>query len=274
MIVNLNYRPNIFKDKEIPSWKSSSAKPEVQLSQINSRTNLTVSFSEYEKDSELEEFFKNKRIALVGPSSHLQGSGDGELIDSYDIVCRVNKKTPDVNADDYGSRFDVLMGSFNFNDITECRRNKEFIEQYQYLIGAHVFMWDYYRAMEAMKFFDVPFHKVYDGYLLYLYKIIGTVPNTGTNSISILLNYDIEELYITGINFYNMGKYGKVYEDGHYKSCAQSGIINTAVGAELTAESLKSSLHNQDRQIDYFHKLVKTDERITLDGYLREHFGC
>ena len=32
----------------------------------------------------------NKRVAIVGPSTSLQGSDDGKLIDSFDLVCRPN----------------------------------------------------------------------------------------------------------------------------------------------------------------------------------------
>ena len=39
-------------------------------------------------------FLKNKRVALVGPASSVVGSQQQELLDSYDIVVRLNKAFP------------------------------------------------------------------------------------------------------------------------------------------------------------------------------------
>ena len=38
-----------------------------------------------------EEYFRDKSVVIVGPSPSLKGSGQGEYIDSFDIVVRVNK---------------------------------------------------------------------------------------------------------------------------------------------------------------------------------------
>ena len=38
-----------------------------------------------------EEYFVNKSVVIVGPSQSLKGSKQGEFIDSFDLVVRVNK---------------------------------------------------------------------------------------------------------------------------------------------------------------------------------------
>lgn len=68
----------------------------------NILTNYMVSFIETIKD---------KKVALVGPSSYLKGKNLGKEIDSYDIIIKINnfEKLP---AKDYGKKMDIL--SFNF----------------------------------------------------------------------------------------------------------------------------------------------------------------
>ena len=59
----------------------------------------------------INDLIKNKRVALVGPSSFLQGKQLGTLIDSYDVVIKINlfNKLSEV---DYGKKMDVLFTNF------------------------------------------------------------------------------------------------------------------------------------------------------------------
>ena len=59
--------------------------------------------------NKLQKLIVGKRIAVVGPSPHLEGSGMGEQIDSYDIICRLNELFPTGLEKDYGSRSDILF---------------------------------------------------------------------------------------------------------------------------------------------------------------------
>tara|TARA_Y100000590_G_scaffold32782_1_gene36012 strand:+ start:527 stop:1378 length:852 start_codon:yes stop_codon:yes gene_type:complete len=60
------------------------------------------------------DLIKNKRVALVGPSSSLLKQNYGSIIDSYDIVIRINKfhvliSKPEI----YGKRTDILYHNFS-----------------------------------------------------------------------------------------------------------------------------------------------------------------
>ena len=57
----------------------------------------------------LKSLIEGKRVAIVGPSPHLMGTKMGELIDSYDVVCRLNEIFPNGLEDDYGTRTDIAF---------------------------------------------------------------------------------------------------------------------------------------------------------------------
>jgi hypothetical protein len=69
-----------------------------------------INNSEKEENTNLENLIKDKRVIIVGPSSYLNDKKFGELVDSYDLVVRVNQglymssKYPE----NYGKRTDLL----------------------------------------------------------------------------------------------------------------------------------------------------------------------
>jgi len=79
---------------------------------------------DYSLDFEaMNSFFKNKRVAIVGPSKSLKGQKLGKTIDNYDIVCHLNRLPLINNTEDYGSRGDVLI-----NYCVPAQNNKQFIK--------------------------------------------------------------------------------------------------------------------------------------------------
>lgn len=60
------------------------------------------------------DLIKNKRVAIVGPSSSLVKQNLGPTIDSYDIVIRINKfKRLTSQPTDYGKKIDILYYNFH-----------------------------------------------------------------------------------------------------------------------------------------------------------------
>ena len=59
----------------------------------------------------LHEYLSGKRVAFVGPAPYLNGKGKGKLIDSYDVVVRIQPEIWDV--DDFGSRTDIIQSCLN-----------------------------------------------------------------------------------------------------------------------------------------------------------------
>jgi hypothetical protein len=64
-------------------------------------------------DKDLASFLKGKTVAFVGPAPYLKGQNKGELIDSHDIVVRIQHGIP--NEVDYGTRTDIIQSCLNKN---------------------------------------------------------------------------------------------------------------------------------------------------------------
>ena len=72
-------------------------------------------------------FFKNKSVVMVGPSSYLEGSKMGRIIDSFDVVVRINNIHDNFNEslnNDFGKRTDVVYfdGSIDDNRLESYLR--------------------------------------------------------------------------------------------------------------------------------------------------------
>ena len=57
------------------------------------------------------DLIKNKSIAIVGPSNFLNNKKMGKLIDSHDIVIKINRFEK-LSHDDYGNKVDILFCNF------------------------------------------------------------------------------------------------------------------------------------------------------------------
>lgn len=80
------------------------------------------------------ETIKDKKIALVGPSCYLKGKNLGKVIDSYDVVIKINNFEK-LSAKDYGNKVDIL--SFNF--YKQCPNESIKTRDTTLIIAAHSF---------------------------------------------------------------------------------------------------------------------------------------
>ena len=75
------------------------------------RNNPSLFAKNAKTNPDLWGYLKDKRVAFVGPASYLVGKGKGELIDSYDVVVRIQ---PEIwNTEDFGSRTDIVQSCLN-----------------------------------------------------------------------------------------------------------------------------------------------------------------
>jgi len=265
-------------DESTNPWDCSSPLPEQQLAQLKSM-GFVDDFKDYEKDNKLSKLIEGKRVAVVGPSPHLEGLGYGEKIDSYDVVIRLNQKfaIPESKYKDYGSKTDIMFGSFNHLNQGECDENKDYIKGLKLLVCPMLSMWDLHKQNSWFDSTEVPYHNVCDGHLFKIFKEVGTTCNTGFTAVIILLNYDIKELFVTGMTFFDMNKWGNVYFDEYYDSIKKAtGSTYGAWNSERHVDGLasRSDLHAQQPQIDYFKKIVDKyyPNLLSLDDYLTENF--
>ena len=292
----LDTKPDIFGipiQANTPTWRSSSPPPEQSFAQLRQfsgtrmakdRT-LVSNYTDYNYDEKFAELVKGKRIAYVCPSPHLRGKKMGKKLDSYDLVVRVNQNyhMDEEDWEDYGRRTDILMSCLNINklkaleetrDVREPPYEVSFMEALQYIICPQVSMWDVGRVDDFLESTGRPWHNACDGWVLKLFNEVGTVVNTGLIGVMTLLNYDIEEIYVTGMSFFNMNTFGKVYYNKYHDEALKQNRFNTTEDRHPTPDSLRMDIHHQEPQIDYFHRMIKYHylRKLTLDDYLLENF--
>ena len=85
----------------------------------------------------MKNIIENKRIAYVCPSPHLKGKGLGKLIDSYDLVVRINQsyEMPKSDWADYGSKTDIVINCFNEHKRTAISENTTFTNSLKHIIN-------------------------------------------------------------------------------------------------------------------------------------------
>lgn len=238
---------------------------------------------DYQLNKDLLSILKGKRVAIVGPSPHLMGHNIGELIDSYDIVCRVNEVHPTGYESDYGDRTDIVFHNCGGAFIDFFGRQlvaKSIISKYlKFVICPCVknngsdnnwSTWpdDYESGVVAnfrkINIFNIPFHWIGMKNYRQVYNLYSVEPNTGQVAILMLLKHQVEELFITGFSFYQQGD---MPSDAHRPGHTQLGRENIAVG---------NSSHSQNPQMQTFSQNILKDygERIVLDSVLNDLLQC
>ncbi len=250
-------------------WKSSSPRPELAVKEF-----IGYPYQEY-----LENLVKDKTVAFICPSPHLVGQKSGAFIDSHDVVVRAGNlgDIPETLHEDYGSRTDILVGSFNELEVEEAKRNIDFFKKLKYVLCSMVstdFIEKHTEFFQMLTDYGCKTENVDDRYLFDMFRDIGTIANCGLSGLVILLKYPIKSVYVTGMSFYNWGEYGKVYNDQYYDVVTNKSKLYTPNGSgTTTAEQARQDIHNQEAQITYFKHLCKTDSRILLDNYLKERIS-
>jgi len=165
--------------------------------------------------SSQKNYFKNKSVALVGPSPHLEGKSLGKLIDKYDIVVRINELgISKKNFKDYGKRSNVVFLTLNSGSISIY---KEMIDKYdlssidmlvhpRHLQNRNPFIENQINddVLELFKKLelDLDFYQVEFPSFIEVCKIFDCFPSTGSLAIYHLCHLEIKELFVCGFSFY------------------------------------------------------------------------
>jgi hypothetical protein len=221
---------------------------------------------------DLVSLFGDKRVVLVGPAPYLMGRGKGELIDSYDVVCRINTAGPIDSVEDYGYRTDVifhncncfLMGQFRKSLLRDTKRtsNVKCVIHPQDEFGS-----DGQNSIKCFndlnKEFNLPFYHVPKEFVdKFQFEGMTGPLNTGYISLLFLLYQNMKELFLTGFTFFQQGdKYKDIYYKEYYTN---DGFFQGA------PESFKGIGHNQTPQINYLKEVLLKDfeDKFVIDSYL------
>ena len=262
-------------EKKTPVWQSSPPPPENQLAHLGS-LGFTGDFEDYKIDEGFAELVEGKTVAYVCPSPHLKGLGMGEYIDSHDLVVRVNQNfsMPEHQWGDYGKKTDILYNCLNINKLRALSQHPEYVKSLKYIVCGNVSMWDVQRVNAFLNSTGVPWNNMSDGYLFKVYKEVGTTCNTGLVGVIDLLNYKLKKLYVTGMTFFNMNTFGRVYYDDYHDEAVKFNNFSDTQSKEPSIGELRMDIHAQQPQIDYFRKMVTKyyTNPLHLDEYLKAHF--
>ena len=224
-------------------------------------------------DEDYASFLENKTVALVGPASYLTKLEIGDLINSYDIVVRVNRGLELIK--DYeknlGSRTDILYNCGIKSPDNGGSLDCEFYKQKGVKWISTIPHSDYngkctannLNPMVDEKFIkqsrkDFSFHLM-DWHLYSdLNKKVKCRSNTGFAAIFDLLNHNPKSLLICGYSFY-LDSFAK----GYKKGCKWSE-------EKFSKECFVSKRHIQPNQWKVLKDFYEEDERIHTDSVLEK----
>jgi len=246
-------------------------------------------------DEQFADLVSGKRVAYVGPSPYLMNSGNGSKIDDYDIVVRIQGAI--FEPEDYGSKTHIIQSCMNANYGPALEKYLSELspgDYPKYLMcndtnarplpdgrwGTVLAEYDSY-----LKKYGIPITHLkneddtWDRWALYWelyaksyvekfagigYTVNSANFNSGYGALNVLCRYPLEELYVTGIDFYNIGipqsaaeKYNPIYIE-------KFGKEGTPYGPDKT-------LHDQLGQITHFKNVLLNNRgNIVLDKYLQD----
>lgn len=214
-------------------------------------------------DAPVENYFsllKDKKVVLVGPSCSIISSGNGSYIDSFDLVVRMNSQWPIPKnlVQDLGQRIDILYhccnGDVALSDILNQDFNAIKFVCYENNIDSRPLR----RYCKSNNIDCMDITNIYRE----LSGNLNTAVNTGTVAISHLLQFQIANLYITGISFFQEPYYSGYQADG-------AAIKNW----ESTKKLEQIHQHKFAPQIQYCRDLILKDSRVSVDQKLATVLG-
>jgi hypothetical protein len=223
------------------------------------------------------EYIQKKKIALIGPSPSIKKNKNGEEINSYDVIVKINNSIFCNDDYDYtGNRLDVLYTlsiAQNLNQIIIDEKYLSFQEYFFHLIEKkkvkfivfsnelHSNIHNQWLSIAIYKFSEI--YNVNKIPIIFMPKNIidihlhnaFKIPSAGYGAIVNLLQYDIQKLYIKGFTFFKDGHtasyIGKEWREKMEKKS------NTKIKCEI--DSNIDPDKKQDLEEKIIHSLVKNN---------------
>ena len=243
-------------------------------------------------DETLKENYKNyledKTVVLVGPAWNTKNTNQGYLIDSYDVVVRMNdgiglaEKYPE----DLGKRTDILycnLGNRYFKRVKYKKpgggkmiREKVFtvnsINKYnkflKWIVASHAFKHqsNVRKIKDMTKDTKISIHLVERNIFNDIAKKNSAKLSTGIVTIYDLLQYKIKQLYITGLTFWDRDTI-KVTNNKVYRAGYARKVITDNQSVYDSKKKLSFS-HDTKKEILFLAGLCGKDKRIAYDKVL------
>lgn len=253
-------------------------------------------------------YFKNKKVILVGSAKYLENKSQKDWIDSFDIVVRIKNNFPPPVNDYEGTKTNLYY--------TNCK------------LAQHSLSMDFFKKLPKLDMIIIPYplqdtkKQYYDpglfkvlqknvkefsslvqkyqpnlkvpiksdldsDYLTMIETKMGTRPTTGLLTILDILQYPIKSLTLTGFTFRKeLIDLQKAYldplknENLNQKIKNQINLIlpnlyrnNYKTDQQLGyswEKTLKTECHNLEKEYNFFLDLLKNDPRLLIDDIMKE----
>jgi len=207
------------------------------------------------------DYLRGKRVVIVGPAPSMDSSAQHDVIESFDVVVRVNEALPiaEVIKPDVGARTDIL-----YHCMLE-KRGRDFaalVDSWNLKFLCSAFPNTRWYVKQNLDFLkrgvSCPYRILpLPTWKKLFKKLKSTTPNTGTTAIYDLLDHDIKELYVTGFTFYKGG-----YSQGY-----KGGDVDRDRDKTRQVE-LPEIEHDQVAQLQLMQKIWRSDSRVSVDETL------
>lgn len=214
--------------------------------------------------NKFHQYLKNKRVVVVGPAPSIIGSKQGEEIDSYDVVVRINKALPVPNnlKQDIGSKTDILFNCLNTSpDNGGYLHIPMLMQELDWVASPYAAVHPFERDIRNFSnqlSGRIPFFIPDSSWYLNIENEMGTRPNSGILAILNCLNFEPSEVYITGFTFFKGGYYKE------YRQLSEQQVMHRMT---------QHGNHIQEPQIVYFKKHVATKSFVKMDKALIKVLG-
>jgi hypothetical protein len=213
----------------------------------------------------IQDYLEGKTVALVASGKSLEGKGHGSLIDSFDVVVRLNRALPldKGKASDIGSRTDIL-----YNCLDGAPDAGGPIDPGTWLRLGVKYVCSTYPQSEFFTFPQrsaglgelIPTRWIPDEVYYPIKPHIKGRPNSGTTALVDLLSFDIKNIRLFGLDFFRT-----LYNVEYLK---QGGSVSDF--EKLLATNPRDR-HDPDSQYLYFKNvLYPNDNRIEVDDYFKD----
>jgi hypothetical protein len=260
----------------------------VKNNDYNVKLQLNNYFNNYHSFDEFKNYFKDKKIAIIGPSPSVKDKEDGDFIEeNFDIIVRINKQWKhSKDLDKYiGKRTDILFNCLNSSGDCGGEIDFEYLKnnKVKYIVSTikydfnnknnndfqfknlELFNYYYYfhsKNKNRIKFIPIN-NDIYDKYS----KMCDTRLNSGLMAIFYILEFEIKELYIKGFSFFT---------DGYlldYRNRIDNIIVkdmNQMKKQLYNFMFVKNKNHDVEKQFQIFKKIyLKNTNKIKLDDKLK-----
>ena len=232
------------------------------------KTNLILNF---DKQKNIKDTLINKRVIIVGPADYVDSN---DIINSYDIVVRINKGLSQQSNGKNGDRTDILYHVVNQHKENGGPLNPLFNGHTRFIYP----ILDYdeettFKNIGTLRdYFEIFYDKnIYNSIsknfsiidknnYIQMEKKMNSRPNSGVGAILDLLSFDIKEIYITGFTLFQTN-----YSTDYRKNVdnIQGNTCKLAL-----ARMKKSGHHNQEKTALVFKNNILTDKRVKYDKIL------